>query len=125
MSLRKKLSAAAITVTLSTLGAVAVASPASAASAYGCNWPRVCFYLTTSSWNNSAPTAAFQDVTSSYQNLGSRSRGSYAVYNSRNDDGALLRFTNGSTFCVWPNEAWGLQGIGTVDGIRIMDSEHC
>lgn len=42
-----------------------------------------CFYPTATQWNAGAPTAAYQDVTSSYQNLGPNSRGADYVHNTR------------------------------------------
>jgi hypothetical protein len=106
-------------------GTFAVASPAQADSANGCAYPRVCFYKTGNDWSTDHPTAAFQDVTSGYQTLGTQSRGSYGVYNTRNNDGALLHFTNGQTRCLTPNRFLWAQDVGTVDKIRIMDSASC
>lgn len=122
----KRISLVAAAVTAAAVGGtLAAASPAQAASAYGCSYPRVCFYLTTSSWLDDSPTASYQDVTSSYQTLGSQSRGSVTAYNSRNDDGALLHFTNGRTYCLPPNQSASLRSIGTVDKIKIMTSANC
>jgi hypothetical protein len=55
------------------------------------------------------------------------------VWNSRNDDGALLHFAKGKTVCVGPNSGWYLDVLdqnsggayGKVDKIRIMDSASC
>ncbi|MFD3310996.1 hypothetical protein [Streptomyces sp. NPDC058694] len=41
---------------LATAG-LATAPTASADDYNGCGWPRVCFYLTDSDWNNGEPTA--------------------------------------------------------------------
>ena len=122
----KRISLAAAMIAGAVVGStLAAASPAQATSAYGCTYPRVCFYLTATSWVNDSPTASFQDVTSSYQTLGSQSRGSVEAYNSRNDDGALLHFTNGRTYCLLPNQSASLRSIGTVDKIKIMTSADC
>ncbi|WP_149179301.1 hypothetical protein [Streptomyces sp. TRM49041] len=106
-------------------GAMLTAAPtASADSAYGCSWPYVCFYKTKSDWDARKPTASFKDITSYYQKLGSRSHGAYAIYNSRNDDGASIRYTNGSTLCLKPNN-WRLNNSWTANGIKIMNSASC
>ncbi|MFG1920606.1 hypothetical protein [Cryptosporangium sp. NPDC048952] len=106
-------------------GSFAVGSPAQASSKWGCEYPRVCFYLTAQNFLDDKPTAAFRDVTSGYQNLGARSRGAFLVFNSRNDDGALLHFSNGRTYCLAPNASVFGQDIGTVDKIRISWSPSC
>ena len=90
----------------------------------------MCFYLTDSNWNNGDPTAAFQDVTTSYQNLGSRSRGANWVFNSRNDDRAYLRYIRNSTgateyVCVPPNNQIYFSSDFTVTGIRIDTAATC
>lgn len=100
------------------------ASPASAVSMAGCAYPRVCFYLTASDYWNNSPTAAYQDVTSSWQVLGSKSRGSDYIVNTRNDDVAYLHFTNGAVLCLEPNSI-AYEPSRTVDKIRISYSSTC
>ncbi|MBC7270520.1 MAG: hypothetical protein H5T76_17735 [Streptomyces sp.] len=114
------------------LATAALASaPSAAAYDYnGCAWPRVCFYLTAGNWNNASPTAAYQDVTSSYQNLGSQSRGADYVRNTRNDDRAYLRYIRHSTgateyLCVLPNQTAYFSSAYTVTGIRIDTAATC
>ncbi|MER7175717.1 hypothetical protein [Streptomyces mesophilus] len=97
---------------------------------HGCAYPRVCFYLTMSDWNAKDPNAGFQDVTSSWQNLGSASRGADMVLNTRNDDVAHLRVQTNSTGAVWnmclpPNSAHQFGSAYTVTGIRISTSSSC
>jgi hypothetical protein len=127
MTKKRRLLAVVAAAVLGTTGAVVAQSPASAA--HGCEWPRVCFYLTVSDLNANRPTAAFQDVTSGWQYLGSRSRGAYYVYNSRRDDVAYLHSTNGSVHCLAPlngvNPSHPANGWGTVDRIRISWSSTC
>jgi hypothetical protein len=114
-------------------GLVAVplsASPASADTYNGCGWPRVCFYLTIDNWSAGTPTAAFQDVTGYYQNLGSRSRGSDFVYNSRNDDRVWVRYTVVATgavdyVCLNPNTMIYFDGAYTATGVKIEWAERC
>ncbi|WP_217250974.1 hypothetical protein [Streptomyces sp. AC602_WCS936] len=106
------------------------APAASADSRRGCDWPRVCFYLTSSDWNDDDPTAAFQDVTTSYQNLGSRSRGANYVVNTRNDDRVYLRYIHNGTgatsyLCVDPNHNQNFSNTFTVTGIRIDTASSC
>ncbi|MET7617978.1 hypothetical protein [Streptomyces sp. NPDC005408] len=106
------------------------ASPASAESYNGCAWPRVCFYLTLNDWWAGTPTSSFQDVTSYYQNLGSRSRGSDRVYNSRNDDRVWLRYVENSTgqvgyLCLNPNTMGIFESGYTVTGVKIEWDPTC
>jgi hypothetical protein len=108
-------------------GSLVGAQPAAAAAPHGCDWPRVCFYLYESNWNANAPTASYQDL-GSWQTLGSRSRSAEYVYNSRDDDGARLRFEDGSERCLKPNSSFHLQPVyqaGAVTQIKIMDSASC
>jgi hypothetical protein len=121
---------ASILLPLLAAGVVTVASapPAQATSKFGCGYPRVCLWLTAGDWGAQRWTSAYRDVTSGWQYLGPRSRGSYALYNTRNDDGALVGFADGTTDCVYPNS--GLIDIPgafdkRVDKIRIMDSATC
>ncbi len=126
MRLKKILSSSLATAACATVMVTIMDSaPALAGTANGCVYPRVCFYLTESNWTADSPTASYQDITSSYQTLGSSSRGSYAVWNSRNDDGALLHYTNGTTYCLPPNRGNGHIRGEIVDKIRIMDSPTC
>ncbi|MEU3963942.1 hypothetical protein AB0F42_29780 [Streptomyces buecherae] len=120
---RKYLSIGAATV--AALGATLVTAPdASAESKYGCAFPRVCFYKTQADWDAQRPTAAYKDKTSDFQELGPRARGAYAGVNSRNDDGALVRFAGKpNAFCVGPNQAFRFSAV--VTHIRIVDSPTC
>jgi hypothetical protein len=94
-----------VAIALATLGGFTIATPAQATSAHGCSWPRVCFYLTQNAWVYGQPDASYQDMY--YQRLGSRSADADYIYNSRNDDGALIYWTNDTggagTYCLRPN----------------------
>lgn len=94
-----------VAIALATLGGFAVAAPAQATSAHGCAWPRVCFYLTQNAWVDAQPDASYKDMY--YQRLGPRSADADYIYNSRNDDGALIYWTNDTggagTYCLRPN----------------------
>ncbi|MEU9558228.1 hypothetical protein [Streptomyces fumanus] len=103
---------------------LSTAPMASADTANGCTWPRVCFYLTDADWNSRKPTATYKDITSSPQNLGSRSRNSEWVFNSRNDDGALLYYAHGGTLCLAPNAIVD-NNDWVVTAIKIMNSPSC
>jgi hypothetical protein len=112
---------------LATAG-LATAPTASAYDYNGCGWPRVCFYLTDSDWTNGDYTAAYQDVTSSYQTLGSASRGANYVRNTRNDDRAYLRYINdGVTYyhCMPPNSTYHFGSSSIVTGVRIDTASSC
>ncbi|MGI5193799.1 hypothetical protein ACQEVY_09180 [Streptomyces sp. CA-288835] len=106
-------------------------APSAAADSYnGCVYPRVCFYPTITQWNNGTPTAAYQDVTSSYQNLGPNSRGADRVHNTRNDDRVYLRYTYNPTgatgaLCVNPNVTAVFNSNFTVTGIMIQTAASC
>jgi hypothetical protein len=108
-------------------GVAALMTPVAASAAYyGCEYPRICFYKTEGDFNRSQPTAAYQDITGSWQILGTRSRGAYWVQSTRRDDGTLLHFTNGHTVCIGPGTGSELPSqYGTVDKIKIMDSPTC
>ncbi|GGJ80249.1 hypothetical protein GCM10011583_09740 [Streptomyces camponoticapitis] len=104
------------------------APTASAYSYNGCQYPRVCFYLTAANWNNAAPTAAYQDITSGYQDLGDRSRGAKYVRNTREDDRASLRYVdvNGTARydCLPPNSTRSYTNDIVIE-IRIEDRSSC
>ncbi|MFI9615731.1 hypothetical protein ACIHCM_29305 [Streptomyces sp. NPDC052023] len=121
----KRLMAAGLALACGTFGlTISNAPTASAETAFGCGYPRVCFYKTQADWNARRYTAAYRDMTESYQNLSSAAAGAYAVFNSRNDDGARLHFTNGPAECLKPNTLMLTNGF-VVDKIRIMDSPSC
>ncbi|MWA15989.1 hypothetical protein [Streptomyces sp. BA2] len=103
-------------------------APAVASTAYGCDWPKVCFYLTGDDWSRRAPTAGYEDITRHFQELGPRSKGADWVFNSRNDDRALIRYTFGGRtgeVCLGPNKSLSLGAHTTVTHIKIEDSRAC
>ncbi|NES31782.1 hypothetical protein GCE86_24280 [Micromonospora terminaliae] len=104
--------------------AFAPASPASASSMYGCVYPRVCFYLTEANFWNSSPTAAYQDVTSTWQTLSSRAKGAKYIVNTRNDDVIHLHYTNGQTNCLESNSI-AYETSRIVDKVRISSASSC
>ncbi|GAA2185135.1 hypothetical protein [Micromonospora lupini] len=120
---RSRLSAVALLAIGATAAGGLVATPAQATSAFGCNYPRVCFWVTGSPYDDAPPTASFQD--NYYQTLGSRSRGADWVYNTRNDDGAKIFYSNGDWVCVSPGELAYLEPYGYAVALDIMDSPYC
>lgn len=108
-----------------------VGTPASAASKKGCDYPYVCFYLTSADYRNSLPTAMYKDVTPAFQTLGSRSKGARAFVNTRNDDRVSIRYTEAPgtqvyTACIPPNESWpSIAPEFTVLAVRIENSSTC
>lgn len=120
--LKRAVAWAAACVGLTAASLFVVAAPASAAPPGDCPWPRVCLY--NSGW---VRTGAYQDITSGWQNISSSSSayGAYYTYNSRNDDVAYFRFTNGRVGCVEPRRTANLRGIGIVNGIRISSEARC
>ncbi|MFI9588594.1 hypothetical protein ACIHCQ_44065 [Streptomyces sp. NPDC052236] len=130
MNMMKRMAAVGTAVAALAAGALATAPTASADSYNGCAWPRVCFYQTDSQWSSGSPTAAYQDVTTYYQNLGPNSRGADWVNNTRNDDRAYLRYIVNSTgatqyFCLLPNHHAYFSSALTVTGIRIDTASSC
>ncbi|MFI5494765.1 hypothetical protein [Actinoplanes sp. NPDC051859] len=115
-----------VATTAAGVGVFAGAAPASAAdeTIAGCDYPRVCFYKTFNDYERERPTAAYRDLGPT-QTLGSRSKGASVVVNTRNDDGALLHFTNGRTTCLQPNGELLATEYGVVDKITIMNSPIC
>lgn len=93
-------------------GEISVAAPS-------CPYPYVCFY------KNGTRTGSFQDVTSSYQNLVA-SRAADEVYNTRDDDVAWLRWSDGVHTCIPPN---GWYALATspyyVTGVKIRPESNC
>ncbi|WP_200306329.1 hypothetical protein [Streptomyces adelaidensis] len=130
MNMTKRLAVIGTTAAAVAATTLAMAPTASADSYNGCGYPRVCFYLTVSNWNNASYTAAYQDVTTSYQNLGANSRGADKVHNTRNDDRAYLRYVVDSTgatqyLCLPPNHTATFPAGNTVTGIRIDTASSC
>ncbi|MFI5494370.1 hypothetical protein [Actinoplanes sp. NPDC051859] len=113
-------------------GVLVAAQPAAAAEVtYGCEYPRVCFYgNSTDASHKRNPTAGYKDA-GYWQNLGPNSRGSYAVFNSRRDDTALLKFDLAGasyTMCVPPRKYFHLNPTeypGRVMKLMISDNENC
>jgi hypothetical protein len=124
VDVRKLLLSSLVVVSTVLAGGLLASSPAEARTRYGCEWPRVCFYLTAADWNARQPTAAYQDITSGYQTLGSRSRGSYAVFNSRNDDALTYVFSNGGGGCLAPDSLSIFTSV-TIAKIKILSSPDC
>ncbi|GIE30637.1 hypothetical protein Ait01nite_036820 [Actinoplanes italicus] len=107
---------------------LAGAAPAAAATGFGCDHPRVCFYLKAKDWGDRKPTASYRAFTDEFQILGPRSRGAYAIYNSRADDAALLLFSDGTQECVEPDGTWFHDQFGPrykVVGVQIIDESDC
>ncbi|MER5889449.1 hypothetical protein ABT160_36970 [Streptomyces sp. NPDC001941] len=128
--MKPSMRAAATAVAVTSLGLVALGgAPASASAKKGCPYPAVCFYLTTSDYNNSHPTAQFKDVTTGFQTLGPQSRGAKGVVNTRNDDVVSIKFLDHGqgefTTCLPPNKVWPVQSGITVTRVRIENRATC
>lgn len=96
------------------------ASAAEAAVPGDCPYPYVCFYDT-----KGKKTGQFRDITSQYQTVGASAYAS-RIYNSRKDDGARIRYSDGYTRCVKPGESSGVsRGHTKLTGIRISSSPTC
>jgi hypothetical protein len=107
--------------------ALASATPAQASTANGCTYPRVCFYKTGTDWDNNHPTAAYQDYGD--QPLTTTAQGSYYVYNTRNDDRAIITYKTGAgtthTLCVNPNHGTDIGDYGFATRINIQTTASC
>ncbi|MFD8050217.1 hypothetical protein ACFV5E_43100 [Streptomyces chartreusis] len=129
MNVAKRMAVVATAAAALATAGLATAPTASAGDYNGCGWPRVCFYLTDSDWNNGKPTAAYQDVTSSYQDLGSKSDGANYVRNTRNDDRVYLRIHDQYSvtyyWCLAPNQTMHLSDNVRVSGIKIQTQSTC
>ncbi|GAA0897932.1 hypothetical protein GCM10009574_078500 [Streptomyces asiaticus] len=109
---------------LSAAAVLTTGGPAQAA-ALGCDYPKVCFYTASKT-----KVGQFQDVTSGWQSF-SRTDIYYAV-NTRNDDVAYIRYSNGQTSCLGegqPNTIWDLRSLYGANvypnGVRISTSSDC
>src|SRR5262245_12475889 len=83
---------------LGAAAAVAAVTPAEAAAIYPCSYPYVCLYNS----NSSTWAERYQVVTSGFQSFNRRDI--IAVRNTRHDDVAFIRYTNGRVWCVVAGE---------------------
>ncbi|MFD0297401.1 hypothetical protein [Streptomyces sp. NPDC127118] len=128
MNITRKLAATGSMLGVLASASLAMAPTASAATLNGCAYPRVCFYLTNTDWNNRTPTAGYQDITTTYQNLSSRAAGAVVAVNSRQDDRAYLRANvSGTTryYCLPPQGLISFAPGIVVNGIRIDSAATC
>lgn len=118
-NLRRKLSVAASAVALS--GAVVMTGASGAeAAAWGCAYPYVCTYD-----YNGNMIEDYKAVTSGFQTISSTNV--YHAVNSRNDDVAYIRHTNGLIACLpagHPERVYKLYSY-VPNGIRIDSSASC
>jgi hypothetical protein len=121
----KKVLFAALVVASTVVAGLFAASPAQAASPYGCNYPRVCFYKNVDSLLKNRPNAAFRDITPGFQKLGSRSKGAAYIISTRRDDTVYIHFTNGRVTCLAPRGSLFTHYYGVADKIRISSSPRC
>jgi hypothetical protein len=133
--MRKFVTAALTGLCLAGGMAVVTAPEASAATKFGCDFPRVCFYQTKTDFNRKRPTASFEDPTDAAQEL-ERSIGAFAVFNSRDDDAAVITSfvvdrpgfddTLGlDKRCVRPNSVVIFSKRVVTREIQIVDSPTC
>lgn len=123
-SLRRSLGTVAGAALLAGAVVLTTGAPAQAA-ALGCTYPYVCLYT-----KSETKVGQFQDVTTDWQPF-SRTDIYYAV-NTRNDDVAYIRYSNGLTSCLGegkPNSVWDLRALYGPDvypnGIRIATESDC
>jgi hypothetical protein len=96
------------------------ASDAVAAGKWGCEYPYVCLYDV-----NANMVEKYKVITSGWQTFSRRDI--YYAVNTRNDDIAYIRFTNGKVFCLPagnPDRYYYLDQ-GTPNAIRISSSSTC
>ncbi|WP_438453264.1 hypothetical protein [Streptomyces asiaticus] len=92
-----------------------------ATAAPACPYPYVCIY------KDDARIGMFQDVTSTWQNLPSRPTGpNLHVVNTRKDDVAYIRQSDGTITCIAPNSSFGFPySQPALTGIRISSEATC
>ena len=101
--------------------AVTVAAAPAQAAALGCTYPYVCLYN-----SSDVKVEQYKVITSDYQSF-KRTDVYYGV-NTRNDDVAYIRYTNGNVACIpagQSNTVWDLRYWGTPNGIRISSDPTC
>jgi hypothetical protein len=94
-------------------------SAAPAGAAASCAYPYVCIQRLS----DGAIIGRFQDVTSGFQSLPSRPS-NVNIINTRHDDVAYIRYSNGSQACVAPDSTFSITGY-VLTGIRISSSSTC
>ncbi|WP_039936156.1 hypothetical protein [Streptomyces himastatinicus] len=118
MNMRKHLALSVAAVAVgSGLAFAPLASAAPQSAAASCSYPYVCFY------KGSTKTGSFKDVTSGWQNLGG-SKGATKMVNTRDDDVVYTHFTNGKTYCSYPNTTTTFNSW-VVDKVRISSASSC
>jgi len=106
--------------TLALAAGSASAAPRTPVPYYNCTYPYVCLYNDTVDI-----VARYRDVTSGFQSVPSNV---YYGLNTRNDDIAFIRYTDGSQACLPsgdPMALYYLREFGTPNGIRIDSRPDC
>jgi hypothetical protein len=116
--------------TAGVMGAFTLAPAALANTAHGCNYPRVCFYDDQADFDAHIVAAAYQDVTSDWQTLGSSARNARIVHNTRNDDIAYFYEYNpvkkkDEVICLDPNSTLYFISGTILKKIRISSESSC
>jgi hypothetical protein len=119
----RKLGAAVVVAGLAGGAVMAATTPAHATPVpnYNCTYPYVCLYNKVMDL-----TLKYQDVTSGYQ--GFSNTGIYYGLNTRNDDVAYIRYTNGKVACMpsgSPMAIYDLRQVGVPNGIKISSADTC
>jgi hypothetical protein len=107
--------------TLALAVAPADAAPRTPVPYYNCTYPYVCLYNQTMDI-----VLKYRDFTSTWQSF--TTPDVYFGLNTRNDDIAYIRYTNGKVACIPsgnPMAVYDLRALGTPNGIRIDTSPTC
>ncbi|MGY0235132.1 hypothetical protein [Longispora urticae] len=128
MSSFRKLPQLLAAVAVGVVGAAVAMEPAAAAGAPACPYPYVCFYSGDLENPASQITGRYQVVTSGYQSITGSSMNARAIVNTRHDDVAYLRFTDGKVVCIWPGGMYDTSNdhpMRKINGVRISSSATC
>ncbi|QLY29439.1 hypothetical protein [Nocardia huaxiensis] len=122
---RYRTAVAAVVIGFAAAPALLTAVPGRAMTVNDCTRRWVCLY--DQNWRR---VGAFEGVTRTWQPL-AEAKGARWVVNTRNDDTAHLRFSDGTVSCVYPSNTKYLGGLVldgepvTVEGIQISSVWQC
>jgi len=136
MRVGKTIGRVMLAAAVAAVGVVVAAEPAAAAGAV-CPYPYVCFYSGHVGEGPSTINGKFKVVTSGFQSITGSSRYSDSIVNTRHDDVAYVRFTDGKVICLPPADYFGGVWYPSyydtdndapqryINGVRISSSSTC
>jgi hypothetical protein len=136
MGFRRNIGRVVLAAVIAAVGVFVAAEPAAAAGP-ACPYPYVCFYTGHYGESGSTINGKFQVVTSGYQAITASTRYSDSIVNTRHDDVAYVRFSDGKVVClphaVLSGGTWYATSYDTdndfpqryINGVRISSSPTC